>query len=137
LILETVQRAEQRIGQPVHEILRQLTLPSATYYRWQGRQREDDLADQVAGSRPRAPLPTPNEVAAARQFALAHPKTRIAHPESNGRLERLHRTHREEGLTEEVLVAYHQAPEAMTNWSDYYNYRRPHTALKYLCPADY
>ena len=27
-------------------------------------------------------------------------KTGIAHPESNGRLERLHRTHREAGLTE-------------------------------------
>ena len=25
----------------------------------------------------------------------------------------------------------------MTSWSDYYNHRRPHTALKYLCPADY
>jgi putative transposase len=64
-------------------------------------------------------------------------KTRISHPESNGRLERLHRTHREEGLTEEALEAYHQALEAMTSWSDYYNYRRPHSALKYLCPADY
>ena len=40
-------------------------------------------------------------------------------------------------LNEEALEAYHQALEAMTSWSDYYNYRRPHTALKYLCPADY
>jgi putative transposase len=64
-------------------------------------------------------------------------KTRVAHPESNGRLERLHRTHREEGLTEETLGAYHQALEVMTSWGDYYNHRRPHTALKYLCPADY
>lgn len=62
-------------------------------------------------------------------------KTRVAHPESNGRLERLHRTHREEGLTEETLEAYHHALEAMTSWADYYNHRRPHTALKYLCPA--
>ena len=64
-------------------------------------------------------------------------KTRVAHPESNGRLERLHRTHREAGLTEEALEAYDQALEAMTSWSDYYNYRRPHTALNYLCPANY
>jgi transposase InsO family protein len=282
LILETVQRAQERIGQSVGEILRQLTLPSATYYRWKDRQQEGNLADRVARSRPKVPLPTPNEVVAVRRFALAHPKmgykrltwqmvdenvaylrpyqvyrvlrerdllrrwgrsssgplkrppdpdhpdqvwhidlmyvwiaprwyylvdildgysrflvhwslnttmladtvtltvqealdrlidrrpgepklvhdhgsqflsaewrafvegagvtdikTRIAHPQSNGRLERLHRTHREEGLTEEALEAYHQALEAMTNWSDYYNYRRPHTALKYLCPADY
>jgi len=25
----------------------------------------------------------------------------------------------------------------MTEWSHYYNYERPHSALKYLCPADY
>jgi putative transposase len=64
-------------------------------------------------------------------------KTRIAHPESNGRLERLHRTHREEGLTEEALTGYYAALDAMERWGDYYNYRRPHSAIKYLAPADY
>lgn len=64
-------------------------------------------------------------------------KTRVAHPQSNGRLGRLHCTHREGELTEEALEAFHQVLEAMTSWSDYYNHRRLHTALKYLCPADY
>ena len=64
-------------------------------------------------------------------------KTRIAHPESNGRLERLHRTHREEGLTEEALTGYYAALDAMERWDEYYNYRRPHSALRYLVPADY
>ena len=64
-------------------------------------------------------------------------KTRVAHPQSNGRLERLHRTHREEGLIEEALSDYYQALEAMASWSDYYNYERPHSSLDYLCPADY
>ena len=64
-------------------------------------------------------------------------KTRIAHPESNGRLERLHRTHREEGLTEEALTGYYAALDAMERWDEYYNYRRPHSAIKYLVPADY
>lgn len=63
--------------------------------------------------------------------------TRVAHPQSNGRLERLHRTHREEGLTEEDLADYHRALEGMTRWGHYYNYKRPHSALKYLRPADY
>jgi hypothetical protein len=49
-------------------------LSSATYYRWRSRLREDKLTDQVAGSRPKAPLPTPKQVAAARGFALAHPE---------------------------------------------------------------
>jgi putative transposase len=63
--------------------------------------------------------------------------TRIAHPESNGRLERLHRTHREEGLSAELLTDYYQALETMTGWSHYYSHQRPHSALRYLCPVDY
>jgi len=61
----------------------------------------------------------------------------IAHPESNGKLERLHRTHREEGLTEESLKGYYTALDAMKRWDDYYNYKRPHSAIRYLVPADY
>jgi transposase InsO family protein len=51
-------------------------------------------------------------------------KTRVAHPESNGRVERLHRTHREEGLTEEALTSYYTALDAMECWDEYYNHRR-------------
>jgi transposase InsO family protein len=64
-------------------------------------------------------------------------KTRVAHPESNGKLERLHRTHREEGLTEEALTGYYAALDAMECWDDYYNNKRPHSAIRYLVPADY
>ena len=39
-------------------------------------------------------------------------RTRVAHPQSNGRLERLHRTHREEALTEEDLVDYYRGDPA-------------------------
>lgn len=64
-------------------------------------------------------------------------KTRVAHPESNGRLERLHRTHREEGLIDADLTNYAQATAALRRWHDYYNNRRPHSALCYLRPVDY
>ena len=64
-------------------------------------------------------------------------RTRGGHPQSNGRLERLHRTHREEGLHAELLTDYHQAVELMKEWGDYYNHKRPHSALKYLRPVDY
>lgn len=64
-------------------------------------------------------------------------RTRIAHPESNGRLERLHRTHRAEGLIQEEIDDYYQALDAMAGWVQYYNYQRPHSALQYLRPADY
>jgi len=45
---------------------------------------------------------------------LTQIKTQVAHPQSNGRLERLHRTHREEGLSREELTDYHQALDRMT-----------------------
>jgi transposase InsO family protein len=64
-------------------------------------------------------------------------RTRVAHPQSNGRLERLHRTHREEGLLEEDPIDYYRTLEAMVKWSHCYNHKRPHSALKYLRPVDY
>jgi putative transposase len=64
-------------------------------------------------------------------------RTRVAHPESNGRLERLHRTHREEGLIGEDLTDYAHGVDALTRWHHYYNHHRPHSALRYLRPVDY
>ena len=64
-------------------------------------------------------------------------RTRVAHPQSNGRVERLHRTHREEGLTEEDLADYRRALAGMARWGHYYNYERPHSSLKYLRPVDH
>lgn len=64
-------------------------------------------------------------------------KTRVAHPESNGLLERVHRTHREEGLIDEDLTDYAQAIAALMRWHHYYNNYRPHSALRYLRPVDY
>jgi len=63
--------------------------------------------------------------------------TKVAHPQSNGRLERLHRSHREEGLIDADLSSYYSAQEALAIWGRFYNQRRPHAALQYLCPADY
>ena len=63
-------------------------------------------------------------------------KTRVAHPQSNGVVERLHRTHREEsGLNQDG--SYHDALERFERWNRYYNHERPHSALNYLCPFDY
>lgn len=62
---------------------------------------------------------------------------RVAHPQSNGRLERLHRTHREEGLADADLSTYYAAQDALKHWDQFYNQERPHTALRYLCPVDY
>jgi transposase InsO family protein len=64
-------------------------------------------------------------------------RTRVAHPESNGRVERLHRTHREEALLGGALADYGSAVAAMEGWEAYYNWKRPHSALHYLTPGIY
>jgi transposase InsO family protein len=68
---------------------------------------------------------------------LTDVRTKVAHPQSNGRLERLHRTHREEGLAADELTNYPQALECLTRWSHYDSYERSHSALRYLRPIDY
>jgi len=62
---------------------------------------------------------------------------RVAHPESNGRLERLHRTHREEGAASSEHEDYGAAVQAFEEWATYYNWKRPHSALNYLPPGLY
>lgn len=63
--------------------------------------------------------------------------TRAHHPQSNGRVERLHRTTKEEGISEQDREDLFRARDAMTRWQQYYNQERPHTALHYLHPIDY
>lgn len=282
LILEAVTQAQVHMAAPVQDILSQLALPAATYYRWRERAAEGRLGDQVVVPHRQAIPPTPEEVIAACGFALDHPAvgykrltwmmvdedvaylrpyqvyrvlvaqnllarrptpvmeplrrpsppdhpdqvwhidlmylyirprwyylvdivdgysrylvhwglnltmyadtvtftvqealdglpgrrsgepqlvhdhgsqfisgewrqfvtavgvtdifTRAAHPQSNGVVERLHRTHREEGLHDESLADYYHALDAMAGWSDFYNHQRPHSALGYLRPVDY
>ena len=40
-------------------------------------------------------------------------------------------------MTEEALTGYYAALDAMERWDDYYNYKRPHSAICYLVPVDY
>jgi transposase InsO family protein len=62
--------------------------------------------------------------------------TRAHHPQSNGRDERVHRTLREElPLTAEATL--YEARALLADYRTYYNQRRPHSALHYLCPLDY
>ena len=72
-----------------------------------------------------------------KRFELEDIKVRIAHPESNGVIERFHRTVREEGVGEEELRDLYQAREIITHWVKHYNEERLHGAINYLRPVDY
>lgn len=63
-------------------------------------------------------------------------RTHWYHPQSDGRDERVHRTFREEIPLNENATLY-QARAVIEDYRAYYNERRPHSALHYLCPQDY
>ena len=71
-----------------------------------------------------------------KRFELEHIRIRTYHPESNGTLERYHRTTRE-ALAEEELGNLSRARELIGHWVEHYNERRLHAGLGYLPPAEY
>lgn len=72
-----------------------------------------------------------------RHFELEEIPIRVRHPESNGRIERYHRSVREEGLGDDEREDYYQARDLLEQWVKYYNHERLHSALNYLRPVDY
>ena len=71
-----------------------------------------------------------------RDFELEHIRIRTYHPESNGRIERFHRSTRE-ALDDQELKNLGRAREIIGRWVEFYNTRRLHAGLKYLAPAEY
>lgn len=71
-----------------------------------------------------------------RQFELDHIRIRTYHPESNGLIERFHRSTRE-ALSECELINLARARDLIAQWVDHYNDDRLHAALQYLPPAEY
>ncbi len=71
-----------------------------------------------------------------RRFELEHILCRIYHPQSNGVIERYHRTTRDE-LEECEYKTLGQAREVIKAWVTAYNENRLHAGLGFLRPADY
>lgn len=71
-----------------------------------------------------------------RDFALEHIRIRTYHPESNGKLERFHRSTRE-ALEPADLANLSTTRAIIARWVTHYNEARLHAALHYLPPAEY
>ena len=56
------------------------------------------------------------------------------HPQTNGKLERFHRSLKAEVLNGRSFRDLGQAQAALTSWRNIYNHQRPHEALKLLTP---
>jgi transposase InsO family protein len=61
----------------------------------------------------------------------------VRHPESNGKIERYHRSVREEAFADTEVRDPYQDRELLAEWVRYYNQERLHSALKYLRPVTY
>jgi transposase InsO family protein len=62
--------------------------------------------------------------------------TSAGHPQSNGKLERFHRTFKTEHARVTAYTSYNDAKIRMAKWIAYYNSIRLHSAISYLTPDD-
>lgn len=61
---------------------------------------------------------------------------RIKHPQTQGKIERFHRTLKQELLNHNIFANINDADSALQNWRMKYNNIRPHEALNMKCPAE-
>ena len=68
---------------------------------------------------------------------LKHIRTSVAYPQSNGKIERFHRTINEEHLRKTSMIDIDDARKQLNDYIDHYNNKRLHSALFYLTPNDF
>lgn len=61
---------------------------------------------------------------------------RIKHPQTQGKIERFHRTMKYELLNHKTFDTVSDADKALQDWGFKYNHLRPHEALGMRCPAE-
>ena len=71
-----------------------------------------------------------------RQWQTEHVRTSPYYPESNGKLERYHRTLKEGAIRPKTPLSLEDAQRIVGDFVDYYNRVRLHSALGYVSPQD-
>jgi len=72
-----------------------------------------------------------------REVGLTHVRTSVRYPQSNGKIERFHRTLKDECLSKQSLIDLDDARQQIDRYIEKYNTKRLHSALNYLTPEDY
>ena len=72
-----------------------------------------------------------------RTVELQHIRTSVMYPQSNGKIERFHRTINEECLQRDSKINLEDARNQIAKYIEYYNKVRLHSSLYYLTPDDY
>jgi len=70
-------------------------------------------------------------------LGIDHRKTRVRHPEENGKVERSHRTDSEEFYGINRFVSIKHCMQLLSAWEKEYNYERPHMSLGMKTPGQY
>jgi hypothetical protein len=71
-----------------------------------------------------------------RDNGIQHRLTQPATPTTTGKIERFHRTLRQEFLQERTFASLERAQGELDEWIDDYNLRRPHQSLNMGTPAE-
>jgi transposase InsO family protein len=71
-----------------------------------------------------------------RLMGLTHVRTSPYYPQSNGKLERWHKSLKQEGIRLTSLGSWEEARRCIAAYVEYYNHVRLHSALGYITPAD-
>ena len=78
------------------------------------------------------------DFAAYLKFAgLQHIRTSVAYPQSNGKIERYHRTVNQECLMKSSLIDLEDARKQVASYIEFYNSKRLHSSLYFLTPEDF
>jgi putative transposase len=71
-----------------------------------------------------------------RLWQTSHVYTSPHYPQSNGKLERFHRTLKEQAIRPKTPLSLEQARESVKTFVDHYNDVRLHSAIGYVTPKD-
>lgn len=118
---------------------------------WEIREKmeESDVETILQRARERFPDATPRIITdngpqfIARDFkefirvaGMTHVKTSPYYPQSNGKIERWHKTLKSESIRPHVPLSLEDARRIVANFVDHYNIRRLNSAIGYITPAD-
>ena len=71
-----------------------------------------------------------------RDKEVVHSRIRVGHPQSNGKIERFHKTLKSKCVRTQALGGFEEAKKIIEAYVHEYNHERLHSALNYLTPAD-
>ena len=72
-----------------------------------------------------------------RERDISHSRARVRHPQSNGKLERFHKSLKGECVRQTAMTDLEEARRLIAQYVEQYNTKRLHSALQYLTPDDY